>query len=272
MSIKPKIAFTFWEGSNFTYLHAITIISFQKFNPDFRIIIYISKVENSCLVKWNTGEQSKQYKNIYDINNLKSIPNVEFIEIDVNKIIGYDGVLSCVWKSDIIRLIKLYEHGGMYIDFDILFIKKIPEELFKNDKLMFNRYCGVINNAVIISIKENYILKEIIARIQVILRNNQIEEEYMLFGPTMITKVIKNTNLEKDVYYIPNDMTCPYLFNEMNKLFYTNINQTTENTFAIHWYNGDTSSRNYCADFDISKVDESRCIFEKLLKDINISI
>jgi hypothetical protein len=72
------------------------------------------------------------------------------------------------------------------------------------------------------------------------------------------------------VYYIPNEMTCPYLSDEMNKLFFTNINQTTENTFALHWYNGNIDSRNYCSNFDINTINKERCIFEKILFESNI--
>jgi len=271
MTIIPKIAFTFWEGTQFTFLHAITIISFQKHNPDFKIIIYTSNVDNSQLVKWNSGEQEKQYNNLYDINKLKNIPNVELIEVDVNKMLNYTGPLSCVWKSDILRLFKIYEHGGVYIDFDMLFLKKIPEHLLEIDKLMFNTYNGIINNAIIISTKENYILKQIIYNILEKIRTNNIKNEYMQFGPVLITQIIKNTPLENDVYYIPNDMTCPYIWNEMDKLFNTNIDQTTENTFAIHWYNGAPVSRSYCANFNINNINKTRCIFEKLLCDNNIN-
>ena len=270
MTIIPKIAFTFWEGSQFTYLHALTIISFQKYNPDFKIVIYISTIEQSHLITWDTNEHSMKYQNLYDIQQLKCIPNVELIEIDVNKMIGYNGALSCVWKSDIIRLLMLYEHGGMYIDFDILFINKVPEYLFQTKKLMFNTYSGVINNAVIISKKENYIIKKIIAIILENLRTNNINTQYMQFGPTLITQIIKDNICENDVYYIPNDMTCPYLPDEMKKLFYTNINQITTRTFAIHWYNGDEYSRNYCSKFDIDNINKTRCVFEKLLCNINI--
>ena len=270
--IIPKIAFTFWEGHQLTYMHALTIITFQKYNPDFRIIIYVSNNLNAELIKWNTGEHTLQYSNLYDINQLKNINNVELIEVDVNKIVGYNGTLSVVWKSDILRLLKLYEHGGMYIDFDILFINKIPDKLFKIDKLMFNTYYGLINNAVIISKKENYILKIIIDHILKMLKTGDVKNEYMQFGPTLITHLIKNTALENDVYYIPNDMTCPYLSDEMNKLFFTNIDQTTENTFALHWYNGDKESRNYCSNFNINNTDKDRCIFEKLLISTNTTI
>jgi mannosyltransferase OCH1-like enzyme len=268
MSI-PKIAFTFWEGSQFTYMHALTIVTFQKYNPDFKIIIYISYKKDNTLVMWSTNEQKKQYNNIYDINLLKNIPNIEFIEVDLCKLLNYDGILSSVWKSDIIRLMKLYEHGGMYIDFDILFIKKVPESLFVMDKIMFNTYHKVINNAIIISNKNNHILKILIDEIMKIINDGNIKDIYMQFGPTLITKVIKgNKELENDVYYIPNDMTCPYLWNEMDKLFLTNIDKITKNTFCIHWYNGAIISRNYCSNFDITKINKNNCIFEKLLSEL----
>ena len=114
----PKIAFSFWEGPEFTYLNYLTIFSFAKYNPDYRIIIYTT---NDTPICDKTMFQSVvKYHNLYDFNELRKIPNVEVQVVNIKDLINYDGVLTPVWKSDIIRIWKLYEHGGIYLDFDIL--------------------------------------------------------------------------------------------------------------------------------------------------------
>jgi hypothetical protein len=265
----PKLAFAFWEGKQFTYLHALTVISFQKYNPDYKIIIYLSKQIDCDLVQWNTGEQSLVYTNLYDIYELKKINNVDIIEIDV-KIQDYDKPLSSVWKSDIIRLAKLYEHGGIYIDFDMLFIGKIPDYLLNNDKFMLNRYMGTYSNGYMMSMKENKILKLCLDDIYFKLQNNMVYASYMQFGPNLLNTFITNEyKLEDEVYLIPIEYNIPYLPTEIDLLYSSPIiDKTTANTFAIHWYNGNQNSRKYCNNLNILNINPSSCIFEKKLYNI----
>ena len=265
-------------------MHYLTMKTFSKYHPDFNIIIYrsiddiqydssdstivegtVESKPSAKLIMWNTGEHSITYNNLYDINLLKDISNVTFKYIDISKEIGYDKPLSPIWKSDIIRIFKLYEHGGFYIDFDTLFINRIDESLLNlRHEVGFNTYTNVINNAFIISKPKSHIIHYILTVILYNLKTN-ISSEYQQFGPTLITKLILKTQYEKDVYFIPNEMTCPYLWNDMDKLFYTNIKQHTNNTFCIHWYNGAPTTRQYVSSFRIESIDKTKNIFENLL-------
>ena len=262
----PKIAFSFWEGDQFTYMHYLTIFTFSKHNPDFAIKIYTSTNITSNLIKWDTGEHTKTLDNKYDFNQLSTIPNLEIIYINVEKEVDYHSPLSSVWKSDIIRLLKLYEHGGIYIDFDTLFINKIDETLLTLEyDLACNTYEDVINNAFLIAKPKSPVIKVVVDAIITKLHSNNVTNEYQQFGPSLITKLVLQTSLKSNVYFIPNDMTCPYLWYEMYKLFYSNTVQYTNKTFCLHWYNGSSVSREYCSTFSISSINEPKNIFESLL-------
>lgn len=264
----PKIAFSFWEGDQFTYLHYITIVSFLKFNPDFRVIIYRSRTNITNKIKWLSGEQEGlSYTNTLSVDELGKLPNVELIDINVNAELNYSGELTSVWKSDIIRVLKLYEHGGFYIDFDTLFINKIPDFLLNMTyDFAVNTYHNVINNAFIAAKKGSYICKVLLDAIRQKLCSNNIQNIYMQFGPILYTQILyNNQEYEKYIYYIPNVMTCPYLWYEMDKLFYSNTCEYNKDTFCLHWYNGALMSRRYCAQFRLENIDPTRCIFEKLL-------
>ena len=260
----PELVFTFWEGKQFTYLHYLTVVTFKTYNPDIPLIVYLSETSDE-LVRWSSNEHSLEYNNIIDINTVSNIKGVEIKRIDVNKELNYTNKLSPVWKSDIVRILKLYEHGGIYIDFDILFISKIPSYLFHLEKEMaFNTYNNVINNAFIVSHKNSELCRVLLDNILNVLHHN-MNNGYQQFGPTLITKLIKNTSHEDKVYYIPNDQTCPYLWNQMDTLFFSNTDLTTKDTFCIHWYNGANSSSVYCNAFNIYNINSSNNIFEKLL-------
>jgi len=262
----PKIAFSFWEGKQFTYLHYLTFFTFSKFNPDYDIIIYQTQAEDSPLVRWNTMEQNTILSNTYDIYRLKELPRVQFVEVDIKKEIGYEGPLSSVWKSDIIRILKLYEHGGIYIDFDTLFIGSIPESLLTiHQTIGFNMYNQCINNAFMIAQPKSTIAECILNEIRGRLHSRQVTEEYQQFGPALITRLIMNTPLQQQVYFIPNQMTCPYIWNQMDILFHTTIPHHTHETFCIHWYNGGPISRAYCASFSMEQVHSEHNNFEWLL-------
>src|SRR5689334_4813401 len=42
-NIIPKIAFTYWSGIQFTYLHYLTIQTFLHYNKDYEFILYLGK-------------------------------------------------------------------------------------------------------------------------------------------------------------------------------------------------------------------------------------
>ena len=262
----PRIAFSFWEGNQFTYMHYLTFVTFSKYNPDFKIIIYRTLKDSQPLRMWDTHEQDIVLSNICDINQLKELPNVEFIYIDFEKELDYHNPLSSVWKSDIVRILKLYEHGGIYIDFDTLFIKKIDESLLSMEHdIGLNEYDGAINNAFMIARPKSKIVRIILDNILDKLHSNQISNNYQQFGPSLFVKLIMNTPLQQSVYFIPNEMTCPYIWNEMDRLFHSTIKQHTDNTFCIHWYNGGPISRAYCSTFNIHTVNKNNNNFESLL-------
>jgi hypothetical protein len=267
------IAFTFWEGEQFSYCHFLTIKSLLHFNPELRVIIYSTNLKPITSLKWNTKEQELILNNKYDQNELKLFKNVELVSVDLSKEMDYDcSELTAVWRSDIVRILKLYEHGGIYFDFDTLFINKIPEDLLNTNECHFNKYYGVLNNAFLVAPPKSPIIKIILDNIKLILHSNQINNNYMLFGSPLITRLLLKQNGTPNfdgIKFIPNKLNCPYLCDQIDKLFYSNIDLTTESTFAIHWYNGSNISRKFVNDFNKNKINDS-CIFEKLVKKLNL--
>ena len=131
----PKIVFTYWEGDQLSELHYLTIYSLHKYNSELDIIIYTDENPTNILREWNTNQHS--------IDIQKTIPLSKLVEVNPNKIrlipinfhneYKFDNNISIVFKADFIRIAKLYEHGGIWFDMDILFVKPIPDFFFEEE-------------------------------------------------------------------------------------------------------------------------------------------
>jgi hypothetical protein len=244
----PDILFTYWEGTSFSYLHYFTILSLHKFNPNKNIIIYTAKNPSNILVQWHTFEHIEDIKNKIDFKSVLNISNnISIQEIDFEKEYKIPNNLSCVYKADITRIIKLYEHGGMWFDFDILFIKPIPDYIFNNNyDILYFSYGDTIPTGLLVSTPKNFFITNLYKKcIEQITGVNSL---YQQFGPSLWKKYLTDNNiLNKKL--LDNNEIYPYLSNEISKLYTKNENdKITENTWGIHWYNGAPITKSFLND------------------------
>ena len=102
----PKLVhLIYFKGIDFAKYHYACVLSIVKHMPDYKIIIY-NDVEPIHNAYW---DKIKKYVTIE-----KTEPPSHFDDFPL-KYIQY--------KADVIRLEKLYEHGGIYLDLDLLVIK-----------------------------------------------------------------------------------------------------------------------------------------------------
>jgi hypothetical protein len=268
----PRIYFTYWEGNQLSKLHYYTIYSLTKLNPDMEIIIYTSKEESSKFVQWESPEHSlKIYKTISleEITNINN--NVKLVKIDFEKEHGINNKLSCVFKADFVRILKLYEHGGMWFDFDLLFITKIPEYLFEGHchNILYFTYENVVPTGLLLSTPKNDIIKNLYLRAKDIilkLSEHTYNNNYQVLGPTLWTKHILHN--PEGTYCLRNTLVYPYTWTVINQFFESNNNYISSDTFAIHWYNGGASAKNYINNFNEHNIDPNKCVINQYLHNI----
>jgi len=282
----PKIAFTFWYGNEFTYQHYLSIETFCFYNRDFEYIIYTI---SDCIINlWPTREQSTKINCINYFNkldNLKKIYKIKIVYLDNEE--EYKKYCPNI-ISDLVRWEKLYEHGGIWVDLDILFIKPI-EYIFHNinkncnlDEIEFiiSIYkcindkninyiieCNTENNffptGLLIASKENLICKKLIE----IMYSSYDENIYNSVGPNLAKSNFKNYKyfLENfnNVGIFDSELIYPHNWNNIKDYFYNYENYILNNNYVVglHWYNGSSISRNYLN--EIHKIkDNDKCFFK----------
>jgi len=119
----PKILHLYWGAEKLSFLRYLTAVSFRKLNPDWKIEIHIPK-SISKVKTWNTFEHKKFIQPEFDFfGELKKldveIKNHDFEDYEFNN------DASEVHKADFLRWHLLGSDGGLWSDFDILYVNPI---------------------------------------------------------------------------------------------------------------------------------------------------
>ena len=265
----PKLAFTYWKGKNFSPLQILSVQTLSYYNPDLQIIIYYNVDGESNIIPWKTGEHTRELTSISDIFSLKELKNVTFKEVDFKNIFGVD-VTNAVYLADIIRIYKLYEHGGIWFDLDIFFIKKIPDMFFTMKEslglfkeLTESNLFRCVPTGFIIAKPKNTFCSKLIACVSDILNDISNIKEYQKFGPhvwrQLYNEIHQDRNLKLpfinikqsiDIRNYDSEYIYPYRPYELEKMYYSNTtNQLSPNLIGIHWFNGAAISTDFINTF-----------------------
>ena len=265
----PKIVFTYWEGDQLSELHYLTIYSLHKYNSELDIIIYTDENPTNILREWNTNQHS--------IDIQKTIPLSKLVEVNPNKIrlipinfhneYKFDNNISIVFKADFIRIAKLYEHGGIWFDMDILFVKPIPDFFFEEEVEAFIFiYSRTIPTGFLASIPKSKYLENLYNISLQIIKNKELAV-YQKIGPDLWNQEYKKLGRKtiKNIKILDNNLIYPFLWNQLNNLYKKTNNIIPENTFGIHWYNGASETKEFINQFDINNINSDNSLIYNLI-------
>lgn len=240
-----KIAFTFWSGSEFSLLNLISLLSFSRLHPDFKLIIYTSDGDEELNVSWKTGEHNVSILNKYSINLLEPEPNIEIIKLSKNHKF-YSKLKSAVHMADFVRIEKLYEHGGIWIDSDILFQENLLESI-SAESLNFSliAYHNTITTGFVsCDLGQPFVSSLYESSIEKI-ESKSFETEYQGLGPDLWSKTyINNRHQCADANFLPIVYFYPYKWFDLDN-FYNNPapDFLGSSVIGVHWYNGNEKSK-----------------------------
>lgn len=122
----PKVAYFYWGGSVMPYLRYMSMASFKKYNPEWKVIVF-TPVQLTTSQSWTTFENKEA------LNTKDYMPQLQQAGVVVSPFdmqgIGFPNEIPEVLKSDILRLFLLSKFGGLWCDDDILFFRPLTHTL-----------------------------------------------------------------------------------------------------------------------------------------------
>ena len=266
----PKLLFLYWDLSKLSYLHYLTIKSFNYHNPSWKIIIYIPNIitkEKS----WDTDEQKDEYNGSCWFNKVKNISNVRIMEVNLSKI-GFYNEASEVIKSDYFRYYILEKHGGIWSDFDILYTNSVEKQLpfdennilfkcksYKNPKNKESTYIEYYPVGFLVSKPKsklfNFIKKKCLEKYD--------PTSYQSIGATMLRYIFHNYNNIDSIRMCNHELYLPWAWNELYEFYdeeYIN-NTLPQNNVGIHWFNGSNITKKFINLLDKRLIDFKKTCF-----------
>ena len=268
----PKILNLIWDSSKLTFLNYLTILSFKKFHKDWQINVFYTSQKS--LQNWKTQEQKEiiidSVKDYWQ--HIQTIENVNMVCVDeFAKTLNLQH-LGTVQQSDILRIYIMYNYGGIYSDFDIIYTSSI-ESYFKGVTTSLLFY-GVEPNGYIyfpvgffISKPQEESYKNIL-KIQLSESQNQSAiEDYQYFGAALFKRVkITHSSIFEQFQLMTSSCYLPITWFEIEKKLYGNMfDLESSNFFGVHWFNGSSYSRKYINNFSPENF-KLRCTMDKLIE------
>lgn len=271
----PKILHLYWDGRPMSYLQSLTVVSFKKHNPDWRIFLWMPDEPNLEDFNWITGEQKEKYTGVDYLHKVKKLCEVNSMNL---KDVGIDKKVQEIQKSDLFRWYILHKYGGAYSDFDVLYIRPL-DKLLKEDFDFTVSHHAYSSVAFYVTKPNQKLFKDTLETAKDLIERNQ-NDLYQALASEIFNKKYGDFNaLEADypdskIINLPDEIVYPYspatdykgkFSSDIEEMFFGDNDLTTKNTIGIHWFNGHPLAKKYQNNFDEYRNNKS--IISKYARD-----
>ena len=244
----PKTLHAYWGGNKLSFLRFLTLATFQRYNPDWEIVLY-KPIAPQSRFHWVSGEQT------YDNNYVDCFDKVEELGITIQEVdfskIGFFNDASEVHKSDYLRWYLLSTVGGVWSDVDILFIKPMDELCFNKPEVsnINTVVClGSLEHSIgfLMGSKWNKYFKTLCDAST----KDYKKEGYQSMGSLLCGKLFPTMNAINTgntvAYSLPMDIVYAHDSTKVKEIFEEGCrSRLTNSTIGIHWYGGHWLSGKY---------------------------
>lgn len=247
MKTIPHICHLYWDHSPMALLNVFTVLSFHKQNPDWQIIIY------RTIQRCGPNKFTPDYIGPDLFHLIEELDYVQIREIDLLDY-GVPLSLHSCQASDLFRRNILYQQGGVYSDFDTLWLKPIehilnieclgnPED-FEGIVSLYEFTKGFHNVSNLISEPGSLYLWNLIQ----IQKTIQPPYDHQAFGSDMLNKAYPTwqdiVSKHPRMLALKYETFYPYSTFCMEQLFVENdLSPLNNNVLGIHWFFGNKATK-----------------------------
>lgn len=230
----------------------MTVKSCTFWNYDWKIVVILRKNPIEQKFEWVETQDFNYFNGLDYMDELKKLEGVEFRYLE-DSYPQLAKIQSDVHVSDIISYYVLSTEGGLFCDMDVLFIKPLPYEYFKNyDVGVVNYYC-LMNKFNVFPIgflwgqnQHDFwcnLYKEAMEKVNI--------KEYQSIGSFLIQSKYKSIidlhkkypdskilNIDCNVVYPFANVALDWLKYIDSYFKYDYTNSLSSSTCCLHWYGG----------------------------------
>jgi len=250
------------------HLRYLSVLSFRKLNPEWKIKIHIPLILSTNLPAWDTmhQKQSKIDKDYFaELTNL----DVEIIKQDFSE--DFDNAAHEVHKCDFLRWKILATEGGVWSDIDILYVNPIDtlvenvEEEYQQSIDAFLCCFRKSKHAIgfLMSAGNNPLYRKLYE----MAKEAYDKTQYQCIGSKLIdnhyhsqVKVRKEFGRQMNVYFIEpasvytlQEASIPAFFSTPTEYMINLIH--TPGIIGFHWYAGHPLAQEFESKFDKDNID-----------------
>jgi hypothetical protein len=126
----PKTLHVYWGNDSISFLRYLTVLSFAKCNPDWKVKLYYPKLKHENKRTWASCEHSHKFAGENYIDRLFGL-DIDKIEISFTEL-GIREDMAEPFKADSLRWMLLSSEGGLWSDFDIIYFKPMEDFYLNN--------------------------------------------------------------------------------------------------------------------------------------------
>ena len=265
----PKILHVYWGGGPINYLRFLTIKTFMKYNPDWKIRFLYPKYfsKNKSWLSYENKDETSSYKNftqeVFDLPITKT--DIDFRDF------GIDNSISEVHKSDFIRLHQLSTFGGVWSDMDIIYVRPM-NDFYLNTPENKDIETFICNNDYGHSI--GFMMASEGNKFFKTLGEYAIKEYeptyYQTIGARLYNKyfyTMDSINAITPAINFSLDVVYPHIAGNEEKILYGTVSNFTDRTLGVHWYAGHSQWKNFILQTNGGLENLPNTLIGKLIKD-----
>lgn len=267
----PKILHLYWGGGKLIYLRYLTIKSFIKHNPDWKIVFWHPEVPFKGR-SWGINTHY-QYLNENVCNDylpeVLSLP-IKSVPIDFNSLKFHKNMAE-VHKNDYIRISVLNLYGGVWSDLDIIYFKPITElKVNKEENRDKEAYVCIGPYGHSTGFNMATPNSKFFERLSNLLNVEYRKNEYQCWGPDMFNKYYKSFSSIPNAVNLDMDVVYAHDCHQVRELLNGSTPRFTVGSIGCHWYGGNEVWGDYLNKTKGGEVNLPDNLISKLIKDAEV--